>query len=90
MMRQQNGTQGRLFHSFTLEADRLSAHAFRVNQLRLWLTTFAHVLIEALRRPALARTGRRDNCTDHLQQITGRRTICEKSAPVTVGRVLTL
>jgi hypothetical protein len=36
-----------------LFADRLSAHAFRVNQLRLWLATFAHVLIEALRRLAL-------------------------------------
>jgi len=36
-----------------LNADRLSAHAFRVNQLRLWLATFAHVLIEALRRLAL-------------------------------------
>jgi hypothetical protein len=39
-----------------LFADRLSAHAFRVNQLRLWLATFAHVLVEALRRLALARS----------------------------------
>jgi Transposase DDE domain group 1 len=39
-----------------LFADRLSAHAFHVNQLRLWLATFAHVLIEALRRLALARS----------------------------------
>jgi hypothetical protein len=39
-----------------LFADRLSAHAFRVNQLRLWLATCAHVLIEALRRRALAGT----------------------------------
>ena len=39
-----------------LFADRLSAHDFRVNQLRLWLATFAHVLIEALRRLALARS----------------------------------
>jgi hypothetical protein len=35
---------------------RLSAHPFRVNQLRLWLSTFAYVLIEALRRLALAKT----------------------------------
>ena len=39
-----------------LFADRLSAHAFHVNQLRLWLATFAHVLLEALRRLALARS----------------------------------
>ena len=39
-----------------LIADRLSAHAFRVNQLRLWLATFAVVFIEALRRRALARS----------------------------------
>jgi hypothetical protein len=38
-----------------LFADRLSAHAFHVNQLRLWLATFAHLLLEALRRLALAR-----------------------------------
>ena len=39
-----------------LFADRLSAQAFRVNQLRPWLATCAHVLIEALRRRALAGT----------------------------------
>jgi hypothetical protein len=36
--------------------DRLPAHAFRVNQLRLWLATFAHVLLEVLRRLALRRS----------------------------------
>jgi len=39
-----------------LFGDRLSAHAFRVRQLRLWLATFANVLIEALRRLALGRS----------------------------------
>jgi hypothetical protein len=37
-------------------ADRLSANLFRVNQLRLWLSSLAYVLVEALRRLALGAT----------------------------------
>jgi len=33
-----------------LFADRTSSHTFRANQLRLWLASFAYVLVEALRR----------------------------------------
>jgi hypothetical protein len=36
-----------------LFADRTSSHTFRANQLRLWLASFAYVLIEALRRLGL-------------------------------------
>jgi hypothetical protein len=32
-----------------LFADRLSTHTFRGNQLRLWLSSFAYVLVEAIR-----------------------------------------
>lgn len=39
-----------------LFADRTSTHTFRANQLRLWLASFAYVLIEALRRLALKNT----------------------------------
>ena len=39
-----------------LFADRLSAHLFQVNQLRLWLASLAYVLIESLRRLGLAAT----------------------------------
>jgi hypothetical protein len=39
-----------------LFADRTSAATFRANQLRLWLASFAYVLIEALRRLALQDT----------------------------------
>jgi hypothetical protein len=39
-----------------LFSDRLSAQTFRVDQLLLRLATFAHVLVEALRRFALARS----------------------------------
>ncbi len=39
-----------------LFADRTSAHAFRANQLRLWLSSFAYALMEALRRLGLAAT----------------------------------
>jgi len=39
-----------------LFADRTSTHSFRANQLRLWLASFAYVLVEALRRIGLART----------------------------------
>jgi hypothetical protein len=39
-----------------LFADRTSSHTFRANQLRLWLSSFAYVLMEALRRLGLAAT----------------------------------
>ena len=39
-----------------LFADRTSARSMRANQLRLWFSSFAYVLIEALRRIALPRT----------------------------------
>jgi len=37
-------------------ADRLSANLFRVNQLRLWFSSFAYTLVESLRRLALGAT----------------------------------
>ena len=39
-----------------LFADRTSTHTMRANQLRLWLSSMAYVLISALRRIALAAT----------------------------------
>jgi hypothetical protein len=39
-----------------LFADRLSTHLFRGNQLRLWLSSFAYVLIETIRRLGLQGT----------------------------------
>jgi hypothetical protein len=39
-----------------LFADRLSTHTFRGNQLRLWLSSFAYVLMEAIRRLGLCTT----------------------------------
>ena len=39
-----------------LFADRTSTHSFRANQLRLLMTSFAYVLVEALRRGALQST----------------------------------
>ena len=39
-----------------LFADRTSTHTFRANQLRLLMTSFAYVLVEALRRGALQHT----------------------------------
>jgi len=39
-----------------LFADRTSTHTFKANQLRLWLSSFAYVLIEALRRLGLKGT----------------------------------
>ena len=35
--------------------DRTSSHTFRANQLRLWLASFAYVLVEALRRLVFCR-----------------------------------
>jgi hypothetical protein len=37
-------------------ADRTSTHTMRANQLRLWLSSMAYVLVNALRRIALATT----------------------------------
>ena len=39
-----------------LFADRTSSSDFRANQLRLYFSSFAHVLIEALRRVGLSGT----------------------------------
>ena len=39
-----------------LFADRTSTHTMRANQLRLWLSSMAYVLVSALRRIALATT----------------------------------
>jgi hypothetical protein len=39
-----------------LFADRTSSHTFKANQLRLWLSSFAYVLIEGLRRLGLRNT----------------------------------
>ena len=39
-----------------LFADRTSNHTFRANQLRLWLTSFAYVLVEGLRHWGLRHT----------------------------------
>ena len=39
-----------------LFADRTSCHTMRSNQLRLWLASFAYVLVSALRRLGLAET----------------------------------
>lgn len=39
-----------------LFADRTSSHTMRANQLRLWLSSFAYVLVSALRREALKGT----------------------------------
>jgi hypothetical protein len=39
-----------------LDADRTSASSMRANQLRLWLSSLAYVLMEAVRRMALAGT----------------------------------
>ena len=35
-------------------ADRTSAHRMKVNQLRLWLSSMAYVLVEAIRRVGLS------------------------------------
>jgi len=39
-----------------LFADRTSTHVFRANQLRLWFSSFAYTLVEALRRIGLQKT----------------------------------
>ena len=39
-----------------LKADRLSTHYLASNQLRLWLASFAYLLMERLRAPGLAGT----------------------------------
>jgi Transposase DDE domain group 1 len=43
-----------------LFADRTSSHTMRANQLRLWLASFAYVLMSALRRIGLRNTGLAD------------------------------
>jgi hypothetical protein len=48
--------ENRIKAQLELFADRTSSHTFKANQLRLWLSSFAYVLIEALRRLGLRNT----------------------------------
>jgi hypothetical protein len=50
-----------------LFADRLSAATFRANQLRLWLSSAAYVLMHALRRIGLAGTGLARACANTIR-----------------------
>jgi hypothetical protein len=43
-------------HQLDLFSDRTSTHAFESNQLRLWLSSFAYVLMQSLRQHGLAKT----------------------------------
>jgi len=43
-------------HQLDLFSDRTSTHEFETNQLRLWFSSFAYVLMQALRLKALAHT----------------------------------
>jgi hypothetical protein len=43
-------------HQLDLFSDRTSTHEFESNQLRLWLSSFAYVLMQALRQQVLAGT----------------------------------
>ena len=45
-----------IMQQLDLFADRTSTRSMRANQLRLWFSSFAYVLIEALRRIALTKT----------------------------------
>ena len=48
--------ENRIKEQFSLFADRVSAETMRANQLRLYLSSMAYVLVEALRRLGLAGT----------------------------------
>ena len=50
-----------------LFADRLSAATFRANQLRLWLSSAAYVLMHALRRIGLVDTGLARACAHTIR-----------------------
>ncbi|MBV8884622.1 MAG: transposase [Chroococcidiopsidaceae cyanobacterium CP_BM_RX_35] len=43
-------------HQLDLFSDRTSAHAFDSNQLRLWFSSLAYVLMQALRQHCLNKT----------------------------------
>lgn len=43
-------------HQLDLFSDRTSAHEFESNQLRLWFSSFAYVLLQALRQHCLHQT----------------------------------
>jgi hypothetical protein len=48
--------ENRIKEQLSLFSDRLSTETLRANQLRLYFSSLAHVLLEALRRPGLAGT----------------------------------
>jgi hypothetical protein len=50
-----------------LFADRLSTHTFRANQLRLWLSSAAYVLMHALRRIGLKGTTLATACANTIR-----------------------
>ncbi len=43
-------------HQLDLFSDRTSTHEFESNQLRLWFSSFAYVLLQSLRQHCLAQT----------------------------------
>ncbi len=48
--------ENRIGEQFELFADRTSSHTMAANQLRLWLSAMAYLLVDALRRKALRHT----------------------------------
>lgn len=48
--------ENRIGEQFELFADRTSSHSMAANQLRLWLSGMAYLLVDALRRTALRHT----------------------------------
>jgi len=55
-------------HQLDLFSDRTSAHAFDANQLRLWFSSVAYVLMQALRQHCLSQTGVSHCTTGHHSQ----------------------
>lgn len=67
-------------HQLDLFSDRTSTHEFESNQLRLWFSSFAYVLMQALRRHGLAHTE-----LAHAQCGTIRRKLLKVSAQIRIS-----
>jgi Transposase DDE domain group 1 len=55
-------------HQLDLFSDRTSTHEFESNQLRLWFSSFAYVLLQGLRQQALANTDLADACCGTIRR----------------------
>jgi len=77
-------------HQLDLFSDRTSAHAFDANQLRLWFSSVAYVLMQALRQHCLSQTGLATAQLGTIRTAETRGNTHQRSSGSSIGSLLSL